>query len=46
MDASTLFGVVITAVLIWLVGHSFIDSIFAHKEELIDRMLENEEGEG
>lgn len=45
MDPDVFFWVCIIAFLVWLIGHSFIDSFFNHKEEIIERMIDNEKGE-
>lgn len=43
VDVGMLIGVVMSAVLLYLIGHSFIDSFFARKEELLNRMYEKGE---
>lgn len=43
MDPAVFFGIIIVAFLVWLIGHSFIESFFDHKEEIIERMLDNDE---
>lgn len=41
---SVVIGITLGAALLLLIGHSFIDSFFKHKEELISK-LQNERGE-
>jgi len=36
--AEVIFGVVLSGVVLLLVGHSFIDTIFKRQEEIINRM--------
>lgn len=48
MEASLFVAIVIIGLLIWLIGHSFIDSVYEHKGEMVDRMnelLNSEESE-
>lgn len=45
MDAGLVAETVLVASLCWLVGQSFISAFFERKEEMIKRMIDNEEGE-
>ena len=45
MDVFTVvFGVLSVTTCLYVVGHSFIDSFFDRKEEMMRRIIENERG--
>lgn len=35
----------VVALLVWLIGHSFINAFFVKKGELIDTMVNNQKGD-
>lgn len=40
-----LIEIIMIAVFVYFIGHSFIDTFFEKKEEMINRMMNQEEGE-
>lgn len=43
MDGVTIFVIVGAACLVWLMGLSWIRTFFAHKEEMLNKMIEKGE---